>query len=237
MPAPTVVREATVAEGKRIKVELGDITNSDAEAIVNAANERLAHGGGVAGAISRKGGPMVQKESTDYVNEHGLVRTGTVADTGPGKLKCKRLIHAVGPIWESGRSDEPELLRSAVHNSLLRASQLKLKSISLPAISSGIFGFPKPLCAKIMFQVAQDYFAEAREDSLEEVRFTNFDDETVDIFKAEFDRCFGNRKAAAEATAEARKAAAEFEEEELERSKEKRPRSEANEEDPGEEKK
>mmetsp|Transcript_38599 Transcript_38599/g.62535 ORF Transcript_38599/g.62535 Transcript_38599/m.62535 type:complete len:342 (-) Transcript_38599:358-1383(-) len=186
----TVKREKRLPGGIVLKVIHGDITEEKSDCIVNAANERLSHGGGVAGAISRKGGRAIQDESDEWVDEHGRVSTGQVAVTGPGRLKCKKVIHAVGPVWEDGNEDEPELLESAVKNSLLKAEELQLTSISLPAISSGIFGFPKDLCAEILFDVAIKFAASHTESSVREIRFCNFDAPTVRYFVSEFDRLF-----------------------------------------------
>lgn len=137
--------------GQRLNVHivLNDITSEKVDAITNAANEDLWHGGGVAGAISRKGGPTIQKESREYVKQNGRVKTGTCGFTSGGNLKCKYVIHAVGPIWNDriGPQANVDLLASAVMNTLIMAEKLECKSVSIPAISSGIFGFPKPLCA------------------------------------------------------------------------------------------
>jgi len=122
----------------------GDLTEETSEAIVNAANGRLAHGGGVAGAISRNGGPTIQDESDDWIRDYGDVLTGDVAFTSAGELAAKFVIHAVGPIWSARNASKCEnQLRNAVTNSLRCADQLGVSSISIPAISSGIFGFPK----------------------------------------------------------------------------------------------
>ena len=132
-----------------VEIVNGDITREDVDAIVNAANSSLKHGGGVAGAIVKAGGKIIQEESDEYVSKHGPVKTGEVAVTGAGSLPAKYVIHAVGPVWRGGQNKEPELLASAVRNVLKEASKLNLKSVSIPAISSGIFGFPKELCAEI----------------------------------------------------------------------------------------
>lgn len=103
----------------------------------------------MAGAISRKGGPSIQKESSLYVKKNGIVETGQCAVTGAGTLSCKYVIHAVGPVWSDyiPKEKNVQLLHSAVFNTLKKADEIKCKSVAIPAISSGIFGFPKPLCA------------------------------------------------------------------------------------------
>jgi O-acetyl-ADP-ribose deacetylase (regulator of RNase III) len=126
-----------------------DITKENVDAIVNAANSNLKHGGGVAWAIVRAGGYEIQRESDGYVRTHGPVPTGEVAVTNGGNLKARYVIHAVGPVWRGGNHREEELLFKAVYNSLLKAYELGLESIAMPAISTGIYGFPKARAAKI----------------------------------------------------------------------------------------
>ncbi|RMG49287.1 MAG: macro domain-containing protein [Acidobacteria bacterium] len=177
--------------GHVIKVVQGDITEEQVDAIVNAANEHLAHGGGVAGAIVRKGGSEIQRESTEWVRRHGPVATGQAAITGAGRLPAKAVIHAVGPVWHGGEQGEDEKLRSAVWNSLKLADERGFRSIALPAISSGIFGFPKDRCAHILLATARE-FAEQHPDSrLQEIRFVLFDQPTLEAFAAEFRQQFG----------------------------------------------
>ena len=163
------------------------------DAIVNAANEQLVHGGGVAGAIARKGGPQIQRESDAWVGRHGTVRTGTAAITGAGKLPARFVIHAVGPVW-SGNADakgDDALLRGAVTSALALAHEKGLASIALPAISTGIFGFPKDRGATVIAQAIID-FCEAHPDSaLRDIRVTLIDAPTVEIFRAEFKRRWG----------------------------------------------
>lgn len=134
----------------------GDITELATDAIVNAANERLAHGGGVAGTISRKGGPVIQRESDQWVRQHGPVDTGSAAITSAGNLEAHYVIHAVGPIY--GQSSNPEeLLTSAVRSALQMADDHDLDSIALPAISTGIFGYPMEEAAEVMLRATIDY--------------------------------------------------------------------------------
>lgn len=161
----------------------GDITEEAVDAIVNAANEHLAHGGGVAGAIVRKGGPRIQEESSRWLREHGPVATGSAAITGAGALKARHVIHAVGPVW--GRGNEAALLASAVKSALALADDNGVRTISLPAISTGIFGFPKPLGAKVIVGAVQEYLDEHPASSIREVRFCNIDAATTELFLAE----------------------------------------------------
>ncbi|MFN3135009.1 MAG: macro domain-containing protein [Candidatus Kryptonium sp.] len=180
-----VLYEAKIRD-KIIRIVHGDITEENVDAIVNAANEYLKHGGGVAGAIVRKGGYEIQEES----DKIGYVPTGSAAITGAGKLPAKFVIHAVGPVWRGGESQEDEKLQSAVLSSLKIADERKLKSISFPAISAGIFGFPKERCAKILIETAVKFLEENPHTSIEEIRFCLFDEPTLNAFAEEFKQKF-----------------------------------------------
>jgi O-acetyl-ADP-ribose deacetylase (regulator of RNase III) len=184
-----VLFEGQVPGGQIVRVVQNDLTVEEVDAIVNAANEHLAHGGGVAGAISRKGGPTIQQESNTWVREHGLVHTGSAAITGAGSLPCRYVIHAVGPIWGSG--DEQARLGSAVRCALDLADQYQLASVSMPGISSGIFGFPKPLCAQVMLRTIREWLQARPTSSVREVNACNIDSATAKIFHEEAERQFG----------------------------------------------
>jgi O-acetyl-ADP-ribose deacetylase (regulator of RNase III) len=160
----------------------GDITALDTDAIVNAANEYLAHGGGVAGVISRKGGPAIQQESDGWVRQHGRVRTGSAAITSGGRLKARHVIHAVGPVYD-GSPRSAELLASAVRAALEMADAHGLKSIALPAISTGIFGYPMEPAAGVMLRAAREYLE--GETQLEQVVFCLHGRSASDIFARE----------------------------------------------------
>jgi O-acetyl-ADP-ribose deacetylase (regulator of RNase III) len=175
-----VLSEHRTDTGQVIRIVKGDLTVEPVDAIVNAANERLAHGGGLAGAIVRQGGQVIQAESDEWVRAHGPVRTGTAAITGAGTLPSRYVIHAVGPVWGSG--DEEKKLASAVRSALALAAERDIQSISLPAISSGIFGFPKELCAQVMIGTVTDYLAGNAAGAVREVNLCNIDEQTANIF-------------------------------------------------------
>ena len=158
----------------------GDITELDTESIVNAANEHLAHGGGVAGVISRRGGPTIQRESSEWVRRHGLVKTGSAAITSGGDLKARHVVHAVGPVYD-GSPRSAELLASAVRSSLQLADQNGLKSIGLPAISTGIFGYPLEEAAQVMLNAAIDYLSD--QSDLERVVFCLYGTRAYRVFE------------------------------------------------------
>jgi len=176
-------KEELLLEGGRIlKIKKGDLTEEKVDAIVNAANSHLKHGGGVAGAIVRKGGKIIQEES----DRIGYTPVGNVAVTSAGSLKAKYVIHAVGPRW--GEGEEDKKLRSAVYNSLKKAQELRLASISLPAISSGIFGFPKERCVKIIIKTIIEFFKENKQSSLKVVNCCNIDEFTHHLFLKEIEK-------------------------------------------------
>jgi O-acetyl-ADP-ribose deacetylase (regulator of RNase III) len=131
-----------------LRLVKGDITERDIDVIVNATNSYLKHSEGVAAAIVRKGGKIIQEESDKIVLSRGLVPVGSAVITTAGKLPCKALIHTVGP--RMGEGNEDYKLRKAVRSTLAFASEKGFKSISIPAISSGIFGFPKDRCGSIL---------------------------------------------------------------------------------------
>jgi O-acetyl-ADP-ribose deacetylase (regulator of RNase III) len=174
--------------GQVIEARLGDLTQEQVDAIVNAANSRLQHGGGVADAIATAGGPAIQEASDRWIDEHGSVPAGQVAITTAGDLPCQYVIHAVGPVWHGGGEQEDELLRQAVWNSLIAADSRKLASIALPAISSGIFGFPKDRCARILVQTAVDFCEAHPASSVTDIRFVNKDDATAKLFVDEVEK-------------------------------------------------
>ncbi|MEX2724184.1 MAG: macro domain-containing protein [Candidatus Freyarchaeota archaeon] len=152
----------------------GDITEQSTDAIVNAANAALQLGGGVAGAIRRKGGPKIQEEC----NKIGGTYVGGAVITTGGNLKAKYVIHAVGPRWGEGNEDEK--LRNATLNSLKLADEKNLKSISFPAISTGIFGFPMKRASEIMLKTTIEYLK--GKTGLEKVVFVLYDKESYNIF-------------------------------------------------------
>ncbi|MEK6699477.1 MAG: macro domain-containing protein [Nitrospirota bacterium] len=168
--------------GKKIlRLLSADITEREVDAIVNAANSRLQHGGGVAGAIVRKGGHIIQEES----NKIGFVPVGGAAITTAGKLRAQYVIHAVGPMM--GEGDEDNKLKNAMNSVLTLATEKGLKSISVPAISAGIFGFPKDRCAKILVGETAAFLKARPESSLEIVEFCIYDREAFGYFKSEFE--------------------------------------------------
>jgi O-acetyl-ADP-ribose deacetylase (regulator of RNase III) len=159
-----------------IELVQGDITDQTTDAIVNAANAALQMGGGVAGAIRRRGGPAIQEEC----NRIGGTYVGGAVITTGGNLPAKHVIHAVGPIH--GDDHEDEKLKDATLNSLKLADKNRLKSIAFPAISTGIFGFPKDRCATIMLSTTIAYLEGPT--GLENVVYCLYDKKTLEIFES-----------------------------------------------------
>ncbi len=176
-----VVIQETRHNHATIQVVHGDITLEAVDAIVNAANSRLQHGGGIAGAIVRRGGRVIQEES----NRIGFVPVGGAASTSGGRLAAKYVIHAVGPMW--GQGQEPRKLASAVRSALDEAVKLSVNSISIPAISSGIFGYPKEAACKVIVDTVISYVLD-NPNAPKTIRLCAIDQQTVNAFVKALDR-------------------------------------------------
>jgi O-acetyl-ADP-ribose deacetylase (regulator of RNase III) len=172
----------SLPSGLTLEIAQGDLTHETVDAIVNAANELLMHGGGVAAAIARAAGHDLVAESEAWVHEHGPVTHETPAVTRGGNLPCRFVIHAVGPVWGSG--DEDRKLAAAVSGSLEAAARLRLASIAFPAISTGIYGFPRRRAARVILAAIRAWAQEHPQTSLRLARLTLFDQLTVDDFLA-----------------------------------------------------
>ena len=166
---------------KRIKLQHGDITRLNVDAIVNAANSSLMGGGGVDGAIHRAGGKQILEECLTIVNRQGGCKTGEAVITTGGKLPAKYVIHTVGPVWGSGKRNEEILLANCYQNSLKIAADYHLKTIAFPNISTGIYGFPKDKAAQIAIKTV-DAFIQA-DQNIAEVIFICFDDENYSLYE------------------------------------------------------
>jgi O-acetyl-ADP-ribose deacetylase len=164
-------------EDWRAKVGLrqGDLTEADVDAIVNAANNDLMLGGGVAGAIRVKGGPAIQQEC----GKIGTIALGEAAITGAGKLRARHVIHAAS--MRLGEPTSEANLRAATRNSLMRANENSLKTIAFPAIGTGIAGFPIERCAQVMLEEVRAHFGSPT--TLERVEFVLFDRRSLEVFE------------------------------------------------------
>ncbi|MBL0743219.1 O-acetyl-ADP-ribose deacetylase [Chryseolinea lacunae] len=166
----------------RIEVLRGDITTLAVDAIVNAANTSLLGGGGVDGAIHRKGGPKILEECKAIRNRQGGCATGEAVITSGGNLNAKFVIHTVGPVWsgvDHGKLDV--LLANAYRNSLALALQHNVTTIAFPNISTGIYGFPKPRAAEIAIREVQNFLT--KQPTIAKVFFVCFDEENFDLYE------------------------------------------------------
>jgi O-acetyl-ADP-ribose deacetylase (regulator of RNase III) len=168
---------ATGQVAAKIELTQGDITALAVDAIVNAANEHLQLGGGVAGAIRRKGGSSIQAEC----DRIGGCPTGSAVVTGGGALPARWVVHAVGPVWAGGGEGEDGLLASAVRSALTRAEAAGARSVALPAISTGVYGFPLARAAKVSVDAAMDFARSAR--AVERIVFCLFDEGAMKEFE------------------------------------------------------
>ena len=164
-----------------VALKLGDITQEDAEAIVNAANSGLRGGGGVDGAIHRAGGPAIMEECKRIRERQGGCPTGQAVITTGGRLKAKYVVHAVGPVWRGGAHGEDSLLRDAYRNSLRVAKDSGVKTIAFPSISAGAYGFPIERAARIALQAVRDFVLQ--DNHFSEVRFVLFTSSDYEVYR------------------------------------------------------
>jgi len=164
----------------------GDITRETVDTIVNAANSSLLGGGGVDGAIHRAGGPAILEECRKIRDARGPLPAGEAVITGAGRLPCRYVIHTVGPVWQDGRSGEPETLARCYRNSLARAAEQGLKSLAFPSISTGAYGYPVAEAAAVALGTVRDVLQAGS--PLEQVRFVLFTDSDLAVYRAALER-------------------------------------------------
>jgi O-acetyl-ADP-ribose deacetylase (regulator of RNase III) len=172
-------------EGTSVRVVVGDITQLAVGAIVNAANEQLDHGGGVAASIARAGAPDVDRESRAWVRDHGPVRPGTAAVTSAGPMPAHVVVHVVGPRYRLGAPNEA-LLRQAVGAALDAAAASEARSVAFPAISAGIFGYPRREATRVIASAVAAWIAE-HTGSMDEILLVGNDPATADDFRTALD--------------------------------------------------
>ena len=165
---------------KRIELFRGDITTLEVDAIVNAANSNLMGGGGVDGAIHHAAGPKLLEECLRIKERQDGCPTGEAVITSGGNLKAKFVIHAVGPIWSNGNTNEAQLLANAYRNSLVLAASNSVKSIAFPNISTGIYRFPKDRAAEIAIREVKTFLS--NDDVIEKLIFCCFDEENFNLY-------------------------------------------------------
>jgi O-acetyl-ADP-ribose deacetylase (regulator of RNase III) len=180
-----VEQSAHIEGGRQLLLVVGDLLGEPVDAIVNAANGELAHGGGVAEVISSAAGSELDDEGRAYVEEHGPIPVGEAVVTTAGRLGFKGVIHAIGPRLYDG--NEEEKLTQAVSNALLRAHERGWGSVAMPAISSGIYAVPLETCARAYIAGIHRHFRSRPDSSLVEVRICIFPGPLVDLVAREMD--------------------------------------------------
>jgi len=180
-----------MAISARIQLITGDITKITADAIVNAANTSLLGGGGVDGAIHRAGGPAILEDCRKIVARQGGCKTGEAVITGAGKLNARHVIHTVGPVWNGGNKSEREKLENCYLNSLKLATENDCQTIAFPAISTGIYRFPKDEAARIAIRTVINYLKE--NNIPQKVIFVSFDPESENILDLELRQQFSEK--------------------------------------------
>ncbi|GAE02779.1 macro domain, possibly ADP-ribose binding module [Clostridium botulinum B str. Osaka05] len=171
----------TISYINKIKIIKGDITKENVDAIVNAANSSLLGGGGVDGAIHRAGGNKILEECKSIVSKIGQLKTGEAVITSGGNLKAKYVIHTVGPIWHGGHNNEEALLFNCYKNSVKLACENNIKTVAFPNISTGVYGYPKDLAAKVAYNAVKESLIEYK--NIEEVRFVCFDEYNYKLYQ------------------------------------------------------
>ena len=175
--------EWTSRTGRKIALKEGDITRIPVDAMANAANAALAGGGGVDGAIHRAGGPAIMRELDAIRRVQGGCPTGTAVATGAGNLPAKFVFHAVGPVYRDGKHGEPELLAACYRKCLELAEERGVRTISFPAISTGVYGYPASEAAAIALREVKQHL-ERPDASVETVIFVLFGKPAFDVYAA-----------------------------------------------------
>jgi O-acetyl-ADP-ribose deacetylase (regulator of RNase III) len=181
-----VIAREEYSGGRVFEVVTGDLLSEPVDAIVNAANGRLAHGGGVAAAIARAAGPELEEEGARIVSQRGTIVVGDAVVTTAGRLPFKGVIHAVGPHQGLGR--EEERLAKALEAAFLRANERGWVSVSFPAVSSGIFAVPPGVCARAYVRAVRGFFAAHPDTSVRTLRLCLLPGPLVELVKAELER-------------------------------------------------
>ncbi|XP_061194322.1 uncharacterized protein LOC133202498 [Saccostrea echinata] len=191
------VPEILTPEGFVIKLYLQDLLETDVDVIVNAANDKMLHGAGIAAAISRRAGPDMKKECKDYIQKYGSLPVSKAFVSGAGQLKFKNIIHVVGPSW-TDYNNKLECLKDlakTVTNLLEKAKECKTKAVAMPTISSGIFRVPKSLCAAMYLKGVFDFSKQKKFGSLKEIHIVDLSLDVLDLIKEKYQHYLTFKKA------------------------------------------
>ncbi|XP_013401660.1 poly [ADP-ribose] polymerase 14 isoform X2 [Lingula anatina] len=177
-----VVAHIKTPENCVVAIHRDDLTKQHVDVIVNAANRDMSHIGGLAKAIVDAGGRKIQDECYAYTGKHGALLDGQVFASSAGKLPCKKILHAVGPIWRGGSNNEENLLYEAVYNCLDEATKMKFESISFPALSAGVYRFPIDKCSEVILEAIRDFLKNSSS-SVTEVRIVSLEERVLTAFQ------------------------------------------------------
>ncbi|KAK3094887.1 hypothetical protein FSP39_007507 [Pinctada imbricata] len=183
-----------------------DMTELEADVLVNAANRDLKHIGGLAKVIVQKGGDVIQEECDRQIKSDRRLLEGEVFVSSPGSLRCKMIVHAVAPVWQNGRNNEEDYLREAVMKSMEEGSNRQLKSIAFPALSTGVFGYPARQATRVIVEALRDFFRECQDSSVDMVYLCDVKEDNVDLFVDGLMKTFGPDTVTDKRTGSGRKA-------------------------------
>ncbi|XP_052088524.1 protein mono-ADP-ribosyltransferase PARP14-like isoform X2 [Mytilus californianus] len=184
----------SAAGGQEVIVVKGDITGLHVDVIVNAANKDLAHSGGLAKVLVQRGGKSIQDECDQFTSYNGQLTEGECYCSKPGMLSCKMIVHAVGPVWQSGSNNEEDSLQQCVETALVDTQKNKHTSIAIPALCTGIFGYPPHLATRAIAQAVRDYFKRNKSSLVQTVYLCDVNENSVDLFVKAGDKMFDQAK-------------------------------------------